>query len=501
MTDTSHFASNPTTGRNVARDQRARQPSATYRVAHYQLARSRRDFLAHAGGGFGALALQYLLWRDAQGARASGALLRSTSHVAPRAKNVIFLFMEGGPSHLDLFDPKPALQRYAGQPLPGTVQRVITAMGEMESPVLASRRRWHQYGRSGLWVSDWLPQIARHADDLCVIRSCWANGLNHVGSVCQMNTGSVHAGRPSLGSWVNYGLGSENDNLPAFVVLLDGTKLPHGGRRNWGTGFMPSTYQGSQFADGPEPIANLSSPLSAERLRRKQVLLRQLNSQHLAQRKTSGALEARIDSFELAFRMQQSAPEAVDLGRERAATKTAYGLDQETTASMGRCCLLARRLVERGVRFVQVYCGSGSRWDAHSKIEQNHGHLCRASDQPIAALLDDLKQRGLLEETLVVWGGEFGRTPMSEKGDGRDHNPYGFTMWLAGGGVQGGQVIGATDEFGLHAIEDRVHVHDLHATILYALGIQARQLVYHHNGRPENPVINDGDPVTRVFGI
>jgi hypothetical protein len=445
------------------------------------------------------VALSYLLAHSATAHGATRNAVAPAAHLRPRARSVIFLFMEGGPSHLDLFDPKPEVNRLAGQPLPPSVERVITAMGEVESPLLAAPRTWRQYGASGLWISEWLPHLARHADDLCVIRSCWANGLNHVGSVCQMNTGSVNAGRPSLGSWVNYGLGTENENLPAFVVLLDNPQLPLGGQRNWGTGFMPATYQGTRFVDGQAPIPHLHSPLTAERQQRKQQLLQSWNLRHAQDRDAQSELDARIDAFELAFRMQAEAPEAVAIESETAAVHRLYGLDQKRTAAMGRACLLARRLVERGVRFVQIYCGSGSKWDAHSHIEQNHSGLCRASDQPVAALLTDLKQRGLLDQTLIVWGGEFGRTPMSEKGDGRDHNPTGFTMWLAGGGVRGGQTVGATDDFGLRAIEDRVHVHDLHATILYALGVEFMQLTYSHNGRRENPTINDGAVVHKVF--
>lgn len=464
------------------------------RRSHIEQPRSRRDFLLRAGGGFGALALQHLLARENH-ATTLPPMLPAT------AKSVIFLFMEGGPSHLDLFDPKPMVNQFAGQPLPKSIKRVVTAMGEVESPLLASQRQWHQHGQSGLWISDWLPQTAQHADDLCVIRSCWADGLNHVGSVCQMNTGSVNAGRPSLGSWVNYGLGSENEDLPAFVVLIDNANLPLGGQRNWGTGFMPAVYQGTRFVDGDAPIPHLQSPLPATRQQAKQSLLRQLNEQHRAERLASGSeLDARIAAFELAFRMQAQAPVAVDLAQETQQTHAAYGLGEKATASMGRCCLLARRLVERGVRFVQVYCGAGSKWDAHAHIEANHTGLCRASDQPVAALLADLKQRGLLDETLVVWGGEFGRTPMSEKGDGRDHNPTGFTMWMAGGGVRGGQAIGTTDDFGFHAVEQRAHVRDLHATILRALGLDHMKLTYTHNGRRENLTINEGDVIPGVFG-
>ena len=457
---------------------------------------NRRDFLSRAGCGFGSIALAHLLSENA--AQASPV---QVAHTPPKAKNIIFLFMEGGPSHLDTFDRKPLLNKIHGTRLPKSFGPVLTTMGESDSPLLGTERKWKRYGESGLVVSDWLPQIATHADDLCVIRSCWTDGLNHVGSVCEMNTGSIRAGRPSLGCWVSYGLGSENQSLPSFVVLLDNKKLPHGGTRNWGTGFMPATYQGVQFQTTGEPIPNLRPPAdvsdSRQKLRRQ--LLRNLNQYHLAARTQTDELEARIAAYELAYRMQIEAPEAVDLSQETQATQAMYGLNDKKTEAMARSCLMARRLSERGVRFVQIYCGSGSRWDAHSGIEKNHAELCHASDQPVAALLTDLKQRGMLDETLVVWGGEFGRTPMSEQGNGRDHNSTGFTMWLAGGGVRGGQVIGSTDELGLRAVEDPVHVHDLHATFLHALGLEHRQLTYAHNGREENPTINNGQVVTKVF--
>ncbi len=463
---------------------------------------SRRQLLLRGGCGFGALALTHLLHTDGVWAGSTPPPSQRTAHHPATARSVIFLFMEGGPSHLDTFDPKPKLNELAGQKLPESFGPIITAMGEAGSPLLASKRKWKQHGQSGLWVSDWLPHTAGCADDLCVIRSCWADGLNHVGSVGQMNTGSVQAGRPSLGSWIHYGLGSENLDLPNFVVLLDNPAMPSGGARNWGTGFMPAVYQGVQFRDGDEPIPNLHAPkgFSPQRQQRKLQLLDALNRQHASQRLDDGELDARLRSYELAFRMQASAPQAVDLASESKAMQEMYGLTDASTQSMGRCCLMARRLVERGVRFVQIYCGSGSRWDAHSDIEGNHGKLCKASDKPVAALIQDLKQRGLLDQTLVIWGGEFGRTPMSEKKNGRDHNPYGFTMWLAGGGVRGGQVIGSTDDLGLRAIEDRTHVHDLHATILHTLGLSHRRLTFPHNGRRETPTINEGEVVHKVFG-
>src|SRR4051794_4417088 len=410
-------------------------------VPHHVAPLTRRDWLARAGAGFGALALSDLLARDSV---AAPPWLRPAT-----AKSVIFLFMEGGPSHLDTFDPKPALDRLAGKPLPPSFKPVITPMGEFHSPVLASKRRWKQHGESGLWVSDWLPHIATCVDDLAVIRSCWSNGLNHVGGVGQMNTGSILGGRPSLGSWVSYGLGTENQNLPGYVVMQDnpgGTVA--GGPRNWGTGFMPAVYQGTRFAGGAEPIANLRTPpeLGLDRQRGKLAYLDQLNRRHLQTRLDQTELDARIKSYELAFRMQAEAPEAVDLSTETEETLSLYGLDDKATERYGRLCLLARRLVERGVRFIQLYSGAGAGWDAHSDIEGNHTKYCRSMDRPVAGLLKDLKRRGLLDQTLVVWGGEFGRTPMSEKGNGRDHNPYGFTMWMAGGGIKPGIAVGRTDD-------------------------------------------------------
>jgi len=489
------------------------------KVAHTEQVRSRRDFLTRSGSGFGALALYSLLVEegvfsrvsvaaDADAKPAAGQQPRSLNPLAPHAghfagsaKSVIFLFMDGGPSHLDTFDRKPAVNEYAGKPLPSSIERVITPMGVSENPLLASQRRWQRYGQSGLEISDWYPHVGECADDLCLIRSCWADGLNHVGSVCQMNTGSILAGRPSLGAWATYGLGTENQDLPGFVVLLDNDREPPGGSRVWGTGFMPATYQGTRFRNGKTPVLHLSAPaeIDDKQQRYKLDYINQLNRQHLETRGGDFDLEARIAAYELAFRMQAETPKAVDLTQETEATQTLYGLDDKATSAFGRNCLLARRLVERGVRFVQLYSGSGSQWDAHSKIEENHTRLCRSTDKPIAGLLKDLKSRGLLDQTLVIWGGEFGRTPMSEKGDGRDHNPYGFTMWMAGGGTAGGKIVGATDEFGLKAVERRVHVRDLHATILELIGLDHTQLLYLHQGRPERPTVNEGHVIDDVL--
>jgi hypothetical protein len=472
-------------------------------LPHHERPLTRRDFLARGGAGFGAVATSFLLGQNPLRADETAPTLAPRQpHYPARAKSVIFLFMEGGPSAIDLFDPKPKLNEMAGQPLPPSFGRVITAMGEYGAPLLASKRSWKQHGMGGTWVSDWLPHIAGCADDIAVLRSCVADGINHSGGVCQMNTGSVLGGRPSLGSWVTYGLGTENQNLPSFVVMQDNPGQVVNGPRNWGAGFMPALYQGTRLQAGLEPIPNLlTSPgVGEERQKLKLDLLTRMNERHAETRREQTELDARIKSYELAFAMQSEAPGAVDLAGENEATRRLYGMDQKVTEGFGRMCLLSRRLVERGVRFVQLYHGAGSRWDAHSGLEKNHSSLCASMDKPVAGLLKDLKQRGLLDSTLVVWGGEFGRTPMSEKGDGRDHNPYGFTMWMAGGGVKGGRTVGATDELGLHTISERLHVHDLHATILHLLGVDHTKLTYFHKGRPERATINEGEAYRRITG-
>ena len=463
---------------------------------HNPPAIGRRDFLLRAGGGFGALALSYLLARDG----VAGAATLHAPHFAGRAKSVIWLFMEGGPSHVDLFDPKPMLQKLAGQPMPKSFGKVITAMGTAGNALLPSKRTFTQHGQSGLPISDWYPHVSEHADDLCVIRSCWADGLNHVGSVCQMNTGTILAGRPSMGAWVTYGLGSVSENLPAFVILTDAGEV-NGGPTNWSAGFLPATYQGTHFRQGNPPIFHLAPPLGiGDRQQRGKIdFLNELNRRFDASRGNDNELNARINAYELAYRMQSAAPDAVDLSRESEATRELYGLNDKTTAITGANCLLARRLVERGVRFVQVYSGSGSGWDAHVDVEENHSKMCRQTDRPIAALLSDLKARGLLDETLVIWGGEFGRTPFNEKGRGRDHNPWGFTMWMAGGGTHGGSIVGSTDEIGLRAEERPCHVNDIHATILALMGLDHLKLTYLHNGRRERPTVNAGEVIKEVF--
>jgi hypothetical protein len=350
-------------------------------------------------------------------------------------------------------------------------------------------------------VSDLLPHTAAHVDDLCILRGCCGDSVTHPESVYLMNTGSILMGRPSLGSWVAYGLGTENQNMPAFVVMPDPRGWVKGGAPAWGNGFLPGAYQGTILRGGRSPILHLDSPegVSPQQQRTTLDFINRMNREHLSQRPGDSDLAARIAAYELAFRMQAHAPDVVDVSRETEATRRLYGLDRAETAEFGLRCLLARRMVERGVRFVQLYSGDTNGWDAHSDIESNHSKLCAQSELPIAGLLKDLKSRGLLDSTLVVWGGEFGRTPMSEGTTGRDHNPHGFTMWLAGGGVKGGQVIGATDEVGLRAAQDKTHVHDVHATILHLLGLSHFRLTFRHNGRNERLTENAGEVIEKAF--
>jgi hypothetical protein len=409
--------------------------------------------------------------------------------------------MHGGPSHLETFDPKPDLQRLAGRPLPESFGPVATRRKVAHNPLLATRRTFRKCGASGIEIADFLPRIATCADDLAVIRSCWADSVNHPQAVYQINTGSILMGRPSLGSWVGYGLGTENQDLPAFVVLPDPGGGIKGGPPAYGSGFLPASYQGTVVRGGDSPILDLRTPaeMSAAEQRRTLDLIGRLNARHLERRGEDSELAARIQSYELAYRMQSAAPEAVDLGRETDETKRLYGLDDPVTAEFGTRCLLARRLVERGVRFVQLYSGDVTGWDAHDDVERNHARMCARTDRPVAALLKDLKRRGLFDDTLVLWGGEFGRMPMSEGGKGRDHNPHGFSMWMAGAGIRGGTVHGATDAVGLRAEVDRVHVHDLHATILHLLGLDHTRLTFSHNSRDERLTETAGKVVTSIL--
>ena len=468
---------------------------------------NRRDFLTRTGGGFGMLALtamlqeQGLLAAEAPDSTAPNPVAPKQPHFPARAQRVIFLFMAGGPSQVDTFDPKPELTRLHGQTLPASFGPVRTRRGVDKNRLLASRRTFRKYGQAGIEVSDLFPHLGQCVDDMCILRGCRGDSVTHPESVYLMNTGSILMGRPSLGAWVSFGLGTENQDMPAYVVLPDPAGWVKGGAPAWGNGYMPAAYQGTVFRGGTTPLLNLNNPagVSADQQRRTLDLVGQLNRRHLEERQGDTQLAARIAAYELAYRMQSHATEAVEVSRESAAVRAMYGLDRNETAEFGTRCLLARRLVERGVRFVQVYCGDTNGWDGHSNLEENHGRLARQSDLPIAGLLRDLKSRGLLDSTLVVWGGEFGRTPMSEGTTGRDHNPYGFTMWMAGGGVRGGQVIGATDPVGLRAVEDASHVHDVHATILHLLGLNHRRLTYMHNGRRERLTDTAGEVIERVF--
>jgi uncharacterized protein (DUF1501 family) len=472
---------------------------------------SRRAFLRNAGGGLGLPALAFMLAEDGLLRSASAAtadtldpLAPRKPHHAPKAKSVVFLFMSGGPSHLETFDPKPDLQRLHGQPLPASFGPVKTRRGVDRNKLLATKRTFARHGKSGIEVSDLFPHVAGCIDDVCVLRGCYGDSVTHPESVYLMNTGFIRMGRPSLGSWATYGLGTENRSMPGFVVLPDPAGWVKGGAPAWGNGFLPGAYHGTVFRGGPSPVLNLNSPpgVSAAGQRRLLDLVNDFNREHLRGRQEDPALSARIAAYELAFRMQSEAADVVDVSKESPAVRALYGLDDRECAEFGLRCLLARRMVERGVRFIQLYCGDTNGWDGHSDIEGNHGRLARQSDLPVAGLLRDLKSRGLLESTLVVWGGEFGRTPMSESTNGRDHNPHGFSMWMAGGGIRGGQAIGATDAIGLRAIagdHEKIHVHDLHATILHLLGLDHERLTFRHNGRDERLTDVDGVVIEKAL--
>ena len=439
---------------------------------------TRREVLRRAGAGFGSLALAALLAEEAAAdSPRTDPLVPRAPHLAARARRVIFLFMPGGPSQVDTFDPKPRLSRDHGKPAPKAY------LGQTRK-LLASPWKFRKHGESLLEVSELFQHLGACADRLCVIRSMVGDDVNHPGGCLLMNTGERVATRPSLGAWVTYGLGTENQNLPGFIAVGPGPLIE--GARQYGAAFLPAAYQGTFVSDLRSPIHNLkNSRVTTQRQRRELDALGRLNAMHLQDRPDDTRLSARIESFELAFRMQHEAPEAFDLECESEATKRLYGIGHDVTDVFGRQCLLARRLVERGVRFVQLYHTSGGfqPWDQHSDLKGGHTRNALATDRPIAGLLQDLQARGLLDDTLVIWGGEFGRTPAAEGADGRDHHPYGFTMWLAGGGTRGGLAYGATDEFGWDAVQDRVHVHDLHATILHLLGLDHEKLTYRHTGR------------------
>jgi hypothetical protein len=448
---------------------------------------NRRQMLTRFANGFGLIGLAGLFADEARAAAGSleSPLTSKNPHYPAKAKRIIFLFLSGGPSHVDLFDPKPKLAEMNGKPLPFEKPKLErTRTGNL----LASPFKFAKHGQAGTDVSELLPNTAGCVDDICVIRSMVADNINHNGACLQMNTGEQAFSRPSMGSWLLYGLGTENQNLPGFVVISPAQ--PAQGAPLWSSSFLPAAYQGTLVADLKNPIANLKNAAIPPAHQRDQLdLLRQLNEVHRDHVSGDSALDARIASFELAFRMQKEAPEAFSLESETEATKKLYGLNDPTTEIFGKQCLLARRLVERGVRMVQVYHtvtakrSSCQLWDQHGSLRAELRNNCAATDLPVAGLLKDLKARGLLNDTLVIWGGEFGRTPTAENADGREHHPFGFTMWLAGGGIKGGMTYGATDEFGWHAVQDKVHVHDLHATILHLMGIDHEKLTYRYGGR------------------
>ena len=461
---------------------------------------SRRDFLFQSGGGVSGLALAWLLNQDgllaatpeggACSAKATGynPYAPRKPHFAPRATSVISLFMSGGPSHLDTFDPKPALDRYAGQPLTGKGE-IVVRQGN-PGPLMPSPFQFRKYGQCGMDVSEIFPLIAQQVDEMAFLRSVYGQSNDHVQATYELNTGKIQMGLPSVGSWVTYGLGSENQSLPAFVVIYDRRGGPLGGPSNWSAGYMPAAYQATVFRSSGDPIIDLKPPsqVTAEQQRDRLDLLAKLNELDLQRYPGNSELAARISSYELAYRMQGCAPEAVNVDSETEATRKLYGLDDPVTEPFARQCIMARRLVERGVRFVQLYHGglgqqNRDTWDAHDDVKDNHTRHAAEVDRPIAALLMDLKARGLLDSTLVLWHGEFGRMPISQKGVGRDHNPGTMTIWMAGAKIRGGQIIGASDEFGYKAEKQPIAVHDLHATMLHLLGIDHTRLTYLFNGR------------------
>ncbi len=448
----------------------------------------RRMLLKTSAVGFGHLALTAMLGEEAlaqQKASSSNPLAPKQPHFPPRAKRIVFLFMKGGPSHVDTFDPKPMLDKYDGTPPPFDLPKVTFAK---QGNLLKSPWKFHQRGESGLPVSELFPHLSKHIDDLCILRSVHGTNPAHGGALLKIHTGSDQFVRPSMGSWITYGLGTENQNLPAFITICP--TLAHGGVNNWGTAFLPAYCQGTpignaSIAAAQAKVKHIHNDRVNSQLQRKQLdLVAAMNRDHLKDAGANLALEGRLNSFELAFRMQSSMPEAQDISQESSATHALYGIDDAVTEDFGRQCLMARRFLERGVRYVQVtHSDSEVQWDQHGNLYQGHTKNATEVDKPIAGFLEDLKTRGLLEDTLVLWGGEFGRTPTSQGTNGRDHNPHGFTMWMAGAGVKGGYAYGATDDFGYYAIENKMHVNDLHATILHILGIDHERLTYRYASR------------------
>lgn len=482
---------------------------------------SRREFLMQSGGGVAGLALAHLLDRDGLLAAESvpmrqdqdcnepfpGALMPKLPDFAPRATNVISLFMSGGVSHVDTFDYKPALTQYAGQTLDSLIGTNVPVRQGLPGPLMPSPFEFKRHGESGIPVSELFPHLAKHVDEIAFIRSLYGRSNDHIQATYEMQTGQINMGFPSVGCWVTYGLGSESSSLPAFVVMTDYRGGPLGGPNDWGSGFMPASYQGTLFRSSGDPIVDLAPPegMTVEAQRARLDALAKYNQLDMEKYPGNSELAARVSSYELAYRMQGCAPEAIDTSAESEATKKLYGLDNDLTEPFGRQCLMARRLVERGVRFVQLFMGgvgnqNTDTWDAHSNLVENHTLHAAESDLPIAGLLTDLKARGLLDTTLIVWHGEFGRMPISQRGVGRDHNPGAQTAWMAGAGIKGGQVIGSTDDFGYKALEQPVSAHDLHATMLNLLGLDHENLTYRYSGRDWRLSDIEGAPIPQIIG-
>lgn len=474
--------------------------------------RIRREFLWQSGGGFGAVALSALLGSDFfHQARAAGGVETSVAtngkapHFEPKAKNIIFLFMYGGPSHIDTFDYKPSMIGMDGKTV--TVKTFGRAGHRSEGRIVEPRWKFHQYGQCGKWVSDLFPNVAQCVDDIAFVHSMTADSPIHGSAMLMMNSGKILSGSPALGSWVNYGLGTVNENLPGYVVMLDPTGGPISGAKNWSSGYMPATLQGTVLRGSGSPILDLAPPTGTSRAAQRAMLdsLAEINSGYSRQRPGHEDLNSRIAAYELAFKMQEHAPEAVDWSTEDQETLDLYGIGQPKTNDFGSRCLIARRLVERGVRCIQLYSGGAhndDNWDAHGDLEVNHNKHAGATYKPVGALLKDLKRRGLLDSTLVVWGGEFGRQPTAEyaNGSGRDHNAYGFTMWVAGGGIKGGVSIGLTDDLGAIAVERPFHVKHLHATILHQLGLDPNRLSYFYNGLDQKLVgVEHVEPMREII--
>ncbi|MFO1022785.1 MAG: DUF1501 domain-containing protein [Planctomycetales bacterium] len=461
---------------------------------------SRREALIRSAVGFGGLAWASLLADQVSAAESVRPAAKKPHHPA-RAKRIIFLFMTGGPSQVDTFDPKPLLTRDDGKPLPFAKPKVqFNSTGNL----LKSPWKFQQYGESGNWVSELFPHMAKRVDDLCLLHSVHGTNPAHGGALLKLHTGSDNFVRPSMGSWVSYGLGTENANLPAFVTICP--TLGHGGINNWSSAFLPAEHQGTPLGDASIPadkarVKYISNGRWSKEIQRLQLdRLQAMNQEHQARAGLEGALAARTEAFELAFRMQSEIPKIEDLSGESAATRQLYGLDNPVTGNFGRMCLMARRFAEAGVRYIQVtHSDNKVQWDQHSDLKEGHEKNAREVDQPIAALLYDLKARGLLEDTLVWWGGEFGRTPTAEGKNGRDHNPEGFTMWLAGGGVKAGLRYGTTDDYGYYAAENKVHMHDLHATILHLMGLDHEKLTYRYAGRDFRLTDVEGRVVKEIF--